>query len=55
LLASKDFFDVGSWNIRTAYVIGKTATLMKEARRYKLSIPDLNKITGRQVLGKPGQ
>ncbi|KAL9982087.1 hypothetical protein ACROYT_G010881 [Oculina patagonica] len=42
LVTPKDHLNIGCWNIRTMYTIGKTATVMKEMRRYKLNILGLS-------------
>ena len=44
LLTPKDHLNIGCWNVRTMYTIGKTATVMKEMRRYKLSILGLSEV-----------
>ena len=44
VLTPKYYLNIGCWNVRTMDTIGKTASVMKEMRRYKLSILGLSEV-----------
>lgn len=44
LLTTRATFNVGTWNVRASWEIGRTIRIATETRRYKLTMLGLNKI-----------